>query len=308
MRSQLRVEQDHCTFGAEHELADWNALKPLPEGFQRSPDHTIVNSNGVAAQPKTSVYGFGGEFNTPPTRFWAEQVDCLNRLRAAYPNATVNHRSNLHIHVRVPGLKESLEDLKQIQLYIHEQLPKVLGQLEPIPAGKTPAEKKRARRRKVSHQTFLTKTRLDHQLAASNLQEFFEREVPRSKTGAVMWHAQPRVCVNLRQLLQTDTVEFRHFPGTLDELELGACLQWCFEFLQSAIAEKPLQVSSWPFPRFPPFNEAREIGYQATASHNGVPPTEIAANIRLILTGKFNERDSPEAYRAAAERAGALPR
>lgn len=297
------------TYGAEHELADWDTLVNLPPGFGRSHDHTIVNSNGIAVQPNTKVYRFGGEINTPPTSTVEEQVDCLLKIRETYQEASVNHRSNLHVHVRVPGLVHDLNKLKQIQRYVHTQLKPLLPTLEPIPPGATPAEHKRARRRKVSHQTFLTEQRLAFQLEASTVQEFFEREVPRSKSGKVMWHAQPRLAAGLRQLLQTDTVEFRHFPGTIDPDQLLTCLEWCREFMRFALASVKLAglwerfgQRSWP--SFPGFDEQREIRYQATAAHNGLTAEQIKKNIQTILEGRFHASSSE--YQAAARKAGCV--
>ena len=301
---------DGWTYGAEHELADWDSRLGLPQGFARSPDYTIVNSNIIAAQPNPKVYPFGGEINTPPTTTPQGQADCLGMILERHPDCTVNHRSNLHVHVRVPGLKNDLGLLKQIQKYIHSELPAVLNLVEPIPIGQTPAEKKRERRRRVSHHTLLTPKRLSYQLAASTTKEFFEREVPCSKAGKVMWHAQPRLAVGLRQLLQTDTIEFRHFPGTLDVVELATCVHWCREFVLYAIRGQPLlqlweKYASAPFPAFPLFDEEVEIGYQATASHNGLSQTQIKQNIQLILQGEFY---ASSAYQEASERAGCLPR
>lgn len=256
------------------------------------------------------MYPYGGEFNTPPTDTPHGQAAKLLEILELHPNCTINHRSNLHIHVRVPGLKGSLAHLKAVQLYIHSQLPAVLPLLEPIPKGTTPAERRRARRRKVSHQTFLTDNRLKHQLAAKTVKEFFEREVPQSKEGKALWHAQPRVCVNLRQLLQTDTVEFRHFPGTLNIKLLDSCVAWCQDFLLQALLGEPLtylweKYSCTAFPVFPEFDFEREVGYQATAMNNGLPKEQVVANINLILKGKFR---ASTAYKEAAERAGGLPR
>jgi hypothetical protein len=287
------------TFGCEHELADWDSLETLPKGFARSPDYTIVNSNGIAAQPDVRVYRYGGEINTPPTSGPEGQVSCLNQIRNQFPMCSVNHRSNLHVHIRVPGLKDSLKHLKQLQAYIHQELPTVIDLIEPIPRGGTPAARKRAKRRRISHHTLLKAERLKHQLEATTLQEFFEREVPRTKAGKPMWHAQPRLAVNLRQLVQTDTIEFRHFPGTLNPFELVTCIRWCSEFLLAAFEGssllalyqdkyKPRYNHRYKFPRFPGFKEALEVGYQATACHNGLNRTEIVNNINLILEGKFH--------------------
>lgn len=299
------------TFGIEHEFSDWDTTVPLPRGFKRSPDHTIVNSNGIAAQPNPKSYRYGGEINTPASSSGLMQVEFLEKLLKQYPNITVNHRSNLHVHVRVPGLRVSLQALKQVQRAIHHELPAVIDLIEPIPPGTTAPERKRARRRKVSHHTFLTEQRLNKQLGARTLQDFFEWEVPQSKTGKPLWHAQPRVCVNLRQLLQTDTVEFRHFPGTLKSQELLVCMFWCAEFLQAALEGEPIKAlwersfSRAAFPKFPEFNLDLEVGYQATAMSNGLSQEEVRQNIALILQGQFH---GSEAERKAQKRAGCLSR
>lgn len=312
MPTQVDTKADKWTYGAEHELADWNCKHPMLQGFARSPDHTVVNSNGIAAQPNVKMYSYGGEINTPPTDTILGQVGCLRDIRFHWQDVVVNHRSNLHIHIRVPGLKDSLNHLKQVQQYIHLQLRSIIDKVEPIPEGTTPAEKKRAKRRKVSHHTFLTEKRITNQLSAKSLDEFFKREVPRDSTGRAMWHAQPRVCVNLRQLLQTDTVEFRHFPGTLDSSLFHSCVSWCRSFMLAALSGAPIKLilegHKDPFPSFPEFDEEREIRYQATAAKGNLSPMEIKTNIDLILKGKFNAQDSPEAYRKAQEAAGVVPR
>lgn len=303
-----RADTEGWTYGAEHELSDWDNYVKLPEGYKRSPDYTIVNSNGIAAQPNPKDYRYGGEINTPPTSSVRAQAECLTKIQDKYPNCMINHRSNLHIHIRVPGLASNLPLLKQIQQYIHIELPKVINLLEPIPRGATLAERKREKRRRVSHHTFLSRQRLERQLQARTCQEFFELECPKTKTGRVMWHAQPRLAVGLRQLLQTDTVEFRHFPGTLEAGALFVCLVWCKDFMRAAIAARPIE-DVWRmyepglFLSFPAFDEELEIGYQATASHNGISKQEIQDNINLILQGKFN---GTAAYKKAQARTRGL--
>lgn len=298
------------TYGCELECSDWDTAQGLPEGFQRSPDYTIVNSNGIAAQPNPKIYSLGGEINTPPTNSIETQMRVIERLFKSVQVGPVNHRTNLHLHIGVPGLKDDLAALKQLQRYIHLELPKVINLIEPIPKGVTAAEKKRERRRKVSHHTFLSTTRLARQLNANSCKEFFELEVPRSKAGQVMWHAQPRVCVNLRQLLQTETIEFRHFPGTNDISLIGNCFLWCRNFLKAAINfdsieklyKKYQAMIPWAFPTFPSFNLGLEIGYQATAAHNGLNQEQILHNIDLIQKGKFH--DSTEYAIALAKAEG----
>ncbi len=315
----IDLKGDTWTYGCEHELADWDTFLKPPDGvLGRSNDHTVVNANGVAAQPNIKVYRYGGEINTVPGTM-LEQIEWLENITEQY-ECSVNHRSNLHIHIRVPGLKSSLRMLKQVQKFIHDELPKVIDEIEPIPTAYTPAEKKRARRRKVSHHTFLTPSRVANQLKAKTIPEFFEREVPTDRNGNAMWHAQPRVCVNLRQLLQTDTVEFRHFPGTLNDSELETCLDWCHDFMECALNDAPLgpvcesmlgnidRHNIGRFPTFTSFDEEREVRYQATAANNGLTLMERLNNIDSILKEKFSAKHTPAAYQKAQERAGVVPR
>jgi hypothetical protein len=296
--------------GCEHELADISLDVALPEGYGRdTKDYTIVNSNGIANDPSGKLYRFGGEINTPPTKTSKGQVEILSDILRLMPNAKVNYRSNLHVHVRWPGLKEDLKLLKRVQLFIHATMPRLLPLIEPIPRP-DPMELlsteeykgavRRYRRRKVSHQTLLTAWRLEKQLAARSIDEFFRLEVPAgSKTGQPMWHMQPRLCVSLRQLLQTDTVEFRHFPGTLNGNELQYCIDWCTTFLTTAIEDRGLRElgliksfieggRSQFFPKFPPYQHWQELRYRATCHDGTLASAQIAANIKAIEAGEFD--------------------
>lgn len=296
------TDQHWWTYGCEHELADISWETPLPRGFGRdTKDYTIVNSNGVANDPKGKLYRFGGELNTPPSNKPEGQAQYLRLIRQVYPEAKVNYRSNLHVHIRVPNLKDDLLALKQVQAYIHAEMPKVFPVVEPIPhptrkefpiPGEYEGAKRRYKRRLVSHHCLLKDARLEHQLAANTTEEFFAREVPRDKAGNPLWSCQPRLCVSLRQLLQTDTVEFRHFPGTLDDRELLTCIQWCRRFMLAALDGDALEphlawAANQVFPKFPPYIHELERRYRATVHDGSVPKDRIALNIRAIEEGTF---------------------
>lgn len=292
-------------YGCEHELADWHQSIPLPYGFKTDErDVTMVNSNGIAVDPKRRLYHNGGEINTPPTGTIEGQCQCLEEIIGLYPDASVNYRSNLHIHIHVPGLAEDLRQLKRLQAYIHEQLPTVLELVEPIPKPtkqEFPIEThykgamRRYKRRKVSHHTFLTKERVAKQLTAKSPRQFHEFGVPLDKDKKPQWQCQPREAVSLRQLLQTNTIEFRHFPGTLDKQELLVCLAWCRDFLQMAFAQAellPLYISHYAcarFPQFPPYFHWIECRYRATCHDGSNSKETIKNNIKSILKGTFDE-------------------
>lgn len=297
----------HWTYGAEHEWADHPLDRDVPKGFGRDThDITIVNSSGIANDPRGKTYAFGGEFNTPPTETIADQVGCMTQLKEHYPEATINYRSNLHIHIRVPGLGQDLAALKEVQEYVHRVMRRVLTQIEPLPHPRRPdfvefdqyrGAARRWRRRRVSHQTLLTDHRLTRQLGAGSLEDFYAFEVPHMKSGDFrpLWHLQPRLCVNLRQHRETDTVEFRHFPGTMDEEKLTTCISWCRDFLFHALRDLPIdgllarpEYQTDAFPPFPEYVHWMERRYRATVHDGTLSKDEIQDNINRILRGDFH--------------------
>jgi hypothetical protein len=298
-----RKVESRWSYGVEHEWADWPLDATLPKGSLRNlKDHTIVNSNGIANDPSGKLYGYGGEINSMPTFSIEEQVDVLKDLVKALPEAKVNYRSNLHVHIRVPGLKDDLATLKRVQSYIHTNMPKAFPIIQPLPKP-TMREYpkiedylgaiKRWKRRKVSHQTLLTEKRVQKQLAAKTVDDFFMNEVPRTEDGTPKWHLQPRVCVSLRQLLDTDTIEFRHFFGTLDPDLFRNCLLWCDWFLRFALDDKPfdsllskIALNYVHFPSFPMYDHDLEKRYRATVHDGTLSSDRIKANIAAILAGK----------------------
>lgn len=296
------------TYGAEMEWADHPLDREPPEGYGRDThDITIVNSNGIANDPRGKLYRFGGEFNTPPTDTIEEQVACMTRLKKHYPEARINYRSNLHLHIRMPGLGSDLVLLKRVQKYIHAAMPSALLQIQPLPRPKIsqfPTEEehrgalRRWRRQRVSHQTLLTPKRLSGQLWATSLEDFYRAEVPYTKNEPFkpLWHLQPRLCVNLRQHRETDTIEFRHFAGTMDEELLETSLRWCRDFLRCALDEQPIiHLLTDPayrtdrFPQFQPYAHWMEKRYRATVHDGTLTKAQIAENIDKILNGEFDD-------------------
>ncbi len=293
----MKYDYKDWTFGAEHEWGDVPQGRGLPSGYGWDRrDITMVNSNGVAVDPKGKSYKFGGEINTPPTKTIKGQVACLTELIEWFPEAVVNHRSNLHIHIRVPGLKDDLEYCKKIQRYIADNKG-YLGVIEPIPKPnhsnfeseeEYSGAMRRYKRRLVSHHKTLTNGAFRLQQKATTMAEFYAAEAPKDKTGKPLFHLAPRCAVNLRQFLETDTIEFRHFPGTLKPELLKDCLRWCRDFLIQALSSDPIPAvqlfneGKYKFPKFTKYVHWREVGYRLTVHDGTLPRERIEANIRAI--------------------------
>jgi Putative amidoligase enzyme len=300
----MAVSMKGWTYGAEHELGDWDQREGLPYAYKMDVrDVTCMNSDGIAADPKGKLWPYGGEINTPARNSIADQVQCLVKILERHPNATVNHRSNLHVHVRVPGLREDLKALKRVAAFNDRWLKDVLPIIEPIPkplnqpTNESQGAMRRWRRRKVSHHTVLVPKRTERMLAADTVDEFFRAEVPISKAGVPLWHCQPRAAVNLRQLLETDTVEFRHYPGTLNTVELHAALTWATIWMEMALqtdkdpiwhAQRLWERIYKPIP-FPEYIHWKEVRYRATCHDGTNSAQQIADNIRAIQEGRFDD-------------------
>jgi hypothetical protein len=283
------------TFGVEHEWGDVRFGVPLPGGNKwNDKDFTCVASCGIANDPSGELYPFSGEINTAPTSDPEGQAEHLRNLLAAIaltdsPVPKVNYRSNMHIHIRVPGLKEDLGALKRVLRYfvrwgeasfkLVEPIPKPDAHLFPDPEHLAWAMK-RYRRRQVSHQETLPPARVEEMLVATDPWHFFRAHHPlpsnpESTNRDRMSHLFRRPGVNIRQLWEdSETVEFRHWPGTLTPDQVRDATEWCARWMDAALNhpddETPQQiwdsVSAWNLPTFPDYEYACERVYDWTNS------------------------------------------
>jgi len=294
--SRVNRDPSSWSYGAELELSDWAINSQLPPGCKHDQkDSTIVNSNGVANDPSGRLWGFGGEINTRPTKTIHEQVQIFKDIFTALPDATVNYKSNLHIHVMVPGLAGDLQMLKKIQTYCTYHLRQQLNIIDPLPLGRSLvfAERKRRKRSRVSRHTTPSLAQLTRYEEAKTLKEFYEAEPPINKTtGKPMWHAAPRAAVNLRQLMDVGTVEFRCFAGTDDPDAFYAALTWCHDFLYSLLDPEPFAHHSHishmsnklVFPKQLPFDARLQEGWELTNHGGKNKKSEIETNIEKVLS------------------------
>ena len=293
------------SYGSELELVDWPRRESLPKGMAVDDgNYTSVNTNGVAVDGKGKSYHLGGEILTAPSEDPNGPAEQFDIIKARWPEATHNYRTGLNVHVRVPGLRDNLKKLKQLQTFVHRVMPELLPVIDPIPLPSVFASSKELlchRVRRKDHYTLLSKDRLALQMKARVPQEFFEAEALHEATGKVHWAIYPRTCVNLRQMLQTDTIEFRHFfmPDTAEGL-LNTTL-WCKLFLKAAfdggdISAKELltsfdffseeNVAAWP--KGLPYDPWLDEGFFYTSPHHQ-PADKVQANIKEWLARKKDQ-------------------
>lgn len=268
----------NATYGMELEFGDINRNGTLPQGLSwNAKDYSIVSSTGIANDPKGLLYGKGAEINSDPTATVQEQLDFFESLLAANLGPQLNHRTNLHLHVRVPGLSQDLNALKTLLGYIDANQAAIYEAIEPVPVPvRTEYESdvaykgavKRYRRRKVSHQYAVPKARVERAMEARTVEEFFAAHAPVQADGNPAWGLTTRAGINLLQLKETDTVEFRHFTNTLDVRKLASCFLWVATFIPAALdgasVAELLSVSNYEFPQFVPYDHNMEVGYGYT--------------------------------------------
>jgi hypothetical protein len=188
-----------------------------------------------------------------------------------------------------------------VQSYTQRWIAKTLAVIEPIPEPRRedyPEEaaykgaRKRFARRKISHQKVMSEAQYRLQMKAKTPMQFFEAEALHVESGNLYWATKPRCAVNLRQLLQTDTIEFRHFPGTINPTEVRNSVDWCRDYLNLALTHdldvdpiKQLWEPSYRKmmrPTFRPYVHWMEERYQRTCAHK-VGPEAAAKAIAEIL-------------------------
>jgi hypothetical protein len=271
------LDLKNATFGCEYEFGDiWRT--ELPDGLTwNEKDYSIVSSTGIANDPKGRAYTRGGEINSVPTGTVEEQLAIFELLLKQHPEAAINHRTNLHLHIRIPGLSEDLPTLKKLLGYIDSNQAAIYEAIEPIPQpyrGDSKSEEahkgalKRCKRRKVSHQYKVPAARVAEAMQATTVREFFDAHSKLQADGKRAYGLTTRAGINLLQLQETDTVEFRHFTNTLDVRKLASCFAWVRNFIPMALENTSvpelLSRYDYEFPPFLPYEHAMEIGYQYT--------------------------------------------
>lgn len=273
----MKYELANFTYGVELEFGNCDRRQSLPDGATWNvKDNTCVSSPGIANDPKGILYNFGGEINTRPTPTIIEQIHHIKTINRTIKDSIINYRSNLHVHIKIPKLKDHLQDCKKLLRYIELFQQEAFNIVESIhiPERANTEEYfwqlKRAKRNFKSHQYKLPPNRVNAMLDSKTTTEFYENHAPRTPKG-IMWYFSPRAGINLRQMWEdTETIEFRHFPGTKNPKEIESAIRWCQQFLIAALNRnnvspiKLLTEYKYHFPKFKPYEFFTEMVYQWT--------------------------------------------
>ena len=268
-----------ATFGAEYELGDVDrSIKLLKGANWNFKDHSIANSTGIANDEKARLYTLGGEINTEPTEDITGQLDIWRGIEKCQSSIHINHRTNLHLHIHVPGLRENLSMLKRLMTYIQVNQERVYELVEPLVAPDpkefiTEASFKgamqRYKRRLISHQNKLKPRQIEACMKSETPEDFINGHAPKDKNGKPQWALAVRGGINVSQLRETNTVEFRHFTPTTNIDELECCFDWIYQFMNAALitgesVDALYTKRLWKFPPFASYDHNIDVVFRWT--------------------------------------------
>jgi len=280
------------TFGAELELPDIDTNIVIPEhiGKYDFEDFTIVNNNGIANDPKKRYVLIGSEVNMTPTNTINQMVNNITELYSIV-NTKTNHKSNLHIHIGIPGLSKDYDKLKKLIEYTFKYGPYVMSKVDPLPIPTSETMELRVKHLKKSHQYTYPLSYQERILSGKTWEEIRDTHQP-MKDGRRLTHLVKRCGINIRSLWDNGTIEFRHFFGTDDIEQYRDSLEWCKLYVENAIGEqkhpdKLLNSREWNFPKMQEWNEELQKGWEYTNLEKN-KRTEVTQRLnKLIDEGKI---------------------
>jgi len=289
------------TVGCELEMGDVDTSIKIPEelGVWDEHDSSIMNSNGTANDPYGIFNRYGGEIQVKPSHNTVKLVKRVEAIYDLFPKIDLNFTTNLHVHVRIPGLRSDLYALQKIARYLKKHGEELFKVVDPIPYPNKPESKgamARYRRRKRSHHTMVSEKVFKLLMLAKTPEEFHLAHAPKDSKGKPQWHLVQRAGVNLAHLWKNDCIEFRHFTMTMDPHKLLCAFEWPKLFLRAALetAETPSeQVENYgmTFQKFWPYDSEKDKIFQLTSVRHNTRAEALINYHKLIKEGKLTEEE-----------------
>lgn len=295
------IDLTDTTLGCELEIGDVDTKIKIPKelGQWDYHDSSIMNSNGTANDPKRILNRYGGEIQVRPTHGTLKLVERVEKIYDLFPRVDFNFTTNLHVHIRVPGLIDDLDSLKKIATYLKKYGKEMFNIIDPIPWPNKPESKgamARYTRRKRSHHTLPSDRVYTRMMAAKAPEEFHIAHAPLDKNGKPQWHLVQRAGVNLAHLWKNDCIEFRCFTMTDTRRYLLNAFEWPRLFLRAALetGEEPgEQVENYDlkFQFFWPYDEELDRIFQLTNVRHNKRSVAEANYEKLIKQGVINREE-----------------
>lgn len=292
------------SFGAELEWSDIDRTVDIPEyfgswegpkiaGFNLGSELDIVNTTGewrgIATDPLCIKCPVGGEIHVKPSYTIESQLIRIMKIMNLFDTVNVACPNHGHIHVGVPGLRNSVQLLKNVFEYTKQNERPVLEKC----CGYTETEY--AQIANCPNLSEWVKTYLligDAKTINSELYKVVQKaktaeeileQVKKIKAVDYDWvkdkgtvtENSHRTCINLFNLVKADTIEFRVFRASISPVEIYSTLLFSKRYVEEAlkgINGKPvkqiLEEGNFRFPALN-FNSELATGWQKTRFSKG---------------------------------------
>lgn len=261
------------TYGCEFEFSDIDTRKTLPKGNTYSCfENSIVNSDCLACK----LYGknldqpFGGEINSLVSDNLQSQIDNFKTLIELFPEATVNHRTALQIHVGFKRPEDlNLKNILNFITYYYSKY-KDLGNLLRPQYEKSELFGTHFYKEMIKRNQKIEDWKYDILISSKTLEEL-KKNFGMSKVGKYHSITIKRYAINLYKIFQeTKTIEFRCFWGTTSIEQFVSCLNFVKDFCELAFenSSESLDFENYNFPKKPKFSKKLEIGWERTNVKN----------------------------------------
>lgn len=292
------------TLGCELELGDVDTKVEIPDllGQWDYHDSSICNSNGTANDPKRLLNRYGGEIQVAPTEDTKELVKRVFKIYKLFKKMDMNFTTNLHMHIRVPGLRKNLKTLKKLAAFIDQCGTDIFNLIDPIPVPHHSEHSSvksfrgawaRYKRRQRSHHTIPSRAVLTKLLEAKTTKEFHEAYAPKNSSGKPQWHLVQRSGINLAHLWKNDCIEFRCFTMTDSKELLKNAINFPYEFLKEALVGQvgASRFEELRYQEFWPYDYKKDKIFQLTNVRHNSRALAAKNYEQLIQNGTLSKRD-----------------
>lgn len=272
-----KYETKDFSFGAELEISNIPKAMAVPEnlGKWEYSELDVVNTKGeyafVCVDPRGELVPVGGEVNTIPSKNWVDQVSKIMQIFDYFNEyePDIGLTAHTHLHVHVDGLDKDPEALKRLAQYIYDNQETVIRECYRYDESKVPKGKEWS---KIKRYLKFDGGRGMPEWYNANIQEFtqdfetFHQAIKMGIDKTPIRHQ--RYFINLHSLMNSSTVEFRCFRGTMNEKELLSMFAFVEQFILNAInggksVSEILMEKDYLFPAMQ-FDEDQARGWMTT--------------------------------------------
>lgn len=271
------------TYGIELELCDIDNTKELPDGWYRTFDPDICNSNGIAA---AEDYPYGSELNCKPFSKVMDMFRSIKELLSIFPEAVVNHKSVTHVHIGWEGACDDIEHLKKILQYTRANGQWFIDNHWTFLI--TPEMNRNTKSFRSFDRKVMNNLRYDACMAATDVKSFREAHAM-CADNKIVWPTLKRYAVNLYGLWSGGAIEFRWGHPSVNPSEILDLILFNERYVIEALGPKrPVQdwVSEFNLPKEFPFDPVLEKRWLATNTKYN-PMETVIENRRKILEGEL---------------------